>query len=76
MSLAIGKMAKQIRIKYIIKQDGTVTEEVIGATSDDCLKLTESVENRLGDIDTRSFKSEFYQNKQQDVTFQHNQNQT
>ena len=76
MSLAIGKMAKQIRIKYIIKQDGTVTEEEIGATSDDCLKLTESVENRLGDIDTRSFKSEFYQNKQQAVTFQHNQNQT
>ena len=68
-------MSKQQTIKFTIKQDGTVIEEVIGSESDQCLKLTESIEKRLGEIEARELKSEFYENKQEAVTLQYNQNQ-
>ena len=62
---------KQQMIKFIINQDGTVTEEVVGEQGDECLKLTESIEDALGSVVTREFKPEYYNN----VTLQHNQNQ-
>ena len=62
---------KQQMIKFIINQDGTVTEEVVGEQGGECLKLTESIEDALGSVVTRQFKPEFYNN----VTLQHNQNQ-
>ena len=37
-------MPKQQTIKFKIRQDGTVTEEVMGAASNQCLDLTESIE--------------------------------
>ena len=62
---------KQQMIKFIINQDGTVTEEVIGEQGGECLKLTESIEEALGTVVTREYKPEYYNN----VTLQHNQNQ-
>jgi len=63
-------MTKNETIKFTIKQDGTVTEEVIGLESDNCVRLTESIEEALGEVVTRKYKPEFYNN----VTLQHNQN--
>tara|TARA_Y100001970_G_scaffold95868_1_gene120741 strand:+ start:5873 stop:6112 length:240 start_codon:yes stop_codon:yes gene_type:complete len=57
-------------IKFTIAQDGTVTEEVIGAVSDECLNITSPFENALGDLGGRSFKPEYY------VASQHNKNKT
>ena len=62
---------KQQMIKFIINQDGTVTEEVIGEEGGQCLDLTTSIEDALGSVVTREFKPEYYNN----VTLQHKQNQ-
>ena len=64
-------MSKNETIKFIIRQDGTVIEEVIGAESGNCINLTESIEEALGSVVTREYKPEYYNN----VTLQHNQNQ-
>ena len=68
-------MSKQEKIKYIIKQDGSVTEEVIGVKGTQCLDLTEKIENRLGDIEWRKETDEFYQTTtvEENVTLQQNQ---
>ena len=68
-------MSKQEKIKYIIRQDGTVTEEVIGVKGTQCLDLTEKIENRLGDIEWRKETDEFYQTTtvEENVTLQQNQ---
>jgi len=70
-------MPEQQTIKFSIKQDGTVIEEVIGAASQQCLNLTESIENKLGVLQTRSFKPEFYQPAivNEHVSLQHNKNE-
>ena len=54
-------MPKQQKLKFTIRQDGYVTEEVIGAASHECINLTESLEKKLGELETRQFKPEFYQ---------------
>ena len=54
-------MANIESIKYTIKQDGTVMEEELDVKGGQCLKTTEEIENRLGDIENRVFKSEYYQ---------------
>ena len=38
----------QHTIKFIIQQDGTVTEEVIGAVGNECERLTKNIEEKLG----------------------------
>ena len=70
-------MPKQQTIKFKIRQDGTVTEEVIDAASNQCLDLTESIEKKLGGLQTRSFKPEFYQPAivNEHVSLQHNKNE-
>ncbi len=64
---------KQQKIKFTIGQDGSVTEEVINVSGGECLHLTKSIESKLGSLETREFKSEFY-NKHKNVTFQYDQN--
>ena len=64
----------QQQIKFIIRQDGTVTEEVVGATSNECVELTRKIDNKLGNLITREYKPEYFQNN--NVTLQHNQNET
>ena len=70
-------MPKQRTPKFTIRQDGYVTEEVIGAASNECLNLTESIEKKLGELETRQFKPEFYQPAivNEHVTLQRNKNE-
>ena len=56
-------MAQQT-IKFIIKQDGTVTEEVIGAVGNECENLTRNIEEKLGVVQRVEHKPEYYQQKQ------------
>ena len=53
-------MSKQETVKYTIKQDGTVTEEVIGATGNQCLEITKGVEEELGTVLNREFSPAYY----------------
>tara|TARA_B100001173_G_scaffold2648_1_gene2382 strand:+ start:450 stop:656 length:207 start_codon:yes stop_codon:yes gene_type:complete len=66
---------KQQSIKFIIRQDGTVTEEVIGVIGNDCESITKSIEEHLGTLSHREHKPEYYQSEQ-NVTLQHHQNET
>ena len=61
------------RIKITIDQDGTVKEEVQGVQGDVCESITRDLEARLGELEDRVYKAEYYQQK--DVTLQHNQNE-
>ena len=56
-------MAQQT-IKFIIRQDGTVTEEVIGAVGNECESLTKNIEEKLGVVQRVEHKPEYYQQKQ------------
>jgi|TARA_B100001778_G_C18299895_1_gene499331 uncharacterized membrane protein len=69
-------MEKQT-LKFTIRQDGTVTEEVIGVVGNECQEITAAVEKKLGNVTYVETKPEFYQqqNTQKDVTLQHNQNE-
>ena len=69
-------MEKQT-LKFTIRQDGTVTEEVIGVVGNECQEITAAVEKKLGEVTYVETKPEFYQqqNTQKDVTLQHNQNE-
>ena len=58
-------------IKFSNKQDGTVTEEVTGAVSNECEKLTKLIEDKLGKVSKRIYKPEYYQTVKQDVSLQH-----
>tara|TARA_R100000742_G_C4259848_1_gene77661 strand:+ start:112 stop:312 length:201 start_codon:yes stop_codon:yes gene_type:complete len=64
-------MAKTI--KFSIRQDGQVTEEVTGAVSNECEQLTKVIEDKLGKITNKLYKPEYYQTVK-DVSFQHNTN--
>ena len=66
-------MPNQQTLKFTIRQDGYVTEEATGFTSHQCVEVTESIENKLGTLETRQFKPEFYSNN---VSLQRNQNET
>ena len=56
-------MAQQ-SIKFIIQQDGTVTEEVFGAVGNECESLTKNIEEKLGVVQRVEHKPEYYQQKQ------------
>ncbi len=63
-------MAQQT-IKFTIRQDGTVTEEVIGVVGNDCENLTKRIEEKLGVVERVEHKSSYYEQKQtteEDVT--------
>ena len=66
-------MPQQQTLKFTIRQDGYVTEEATGFTSHQCVEITESIEKKLGTLETRQFKPEFYSNN---VSLQRNQDQT
>ena len=65
---------EQQTLKFTIRQDGYVTEEVIGATANECVELTRQIDNKLGDLVTREYKPEYFKNN--NVTLQHDQDQT
>ena len=64
----------QQQIKFTIRQDGLVSEEVVGVVGDACQDLTKSIEEKLGNVTYVETKPEYYQ--QENVTLQHNQNET
>ena len=61
-------------IKFTIRQDGTVAEEVFGTVGNECENITRSIEEKLGNVIYVETKPEYYQ--QENVTLQHDQNQT
>ena len=64
-------MPKKETIKYTIRQDGNVTEEVINVPGTACLDLTEDIEIKLGDLEQRVFNADYYQqnvNFNEDIT--------
>ena len=71
-------MPEKQTLKFTIRQDGLVTEEVIGVVGNACQDLTKLIEERIGEVTYVETKPEFYQQQttQKDVTLQHNQNKT
>ena len=71
-------MSEQTKLKFTIRQDGLVSEEVIGVVGNACQDLTKLIEERIGKVTYVETKPEFYQqqNAQKNVTLQHNQDQT
>ena len=65
-------MEKQT-IKFTIRQDGTVSEEVFGVIGNVCQDLTKTIEEKLGNVTYVETKPEYYQ--QENVTLQHNKNE-
>jgi len=63
----------QQKIKFTIRQDGLVTEEVFGAVGNECQDITKSIEEKLGHVTYIETKPEYYQ--QENVTLQHDTNQ-
>ena len=63
----------QQTIKFSIKQDGTVIEEVSGVVGNSCENLTKRIEERLGTVQDVKHKPEYYQQNtvEEDVTLQH-----
>jgi len=61
------------KIKFIISQDGTVTEEVQGAVSKECLDVTLPFEQALGSVNSREYKPEYYVSLQQNQNKDHEQ---
>ena len=61
---------KQQSIKFSIKQDGTVTEEVIGAVGNECENLTRNIEEKLGVVQRVEHKPEYYQDLTVEETIQ------
>ena len=47
-------------LKFSIRQDGIVTEEVIGAVGNECQEITKSLEEKLGVVENRKYKTEHY----------------
>ena len=60
-------------IKFSIRQDGTVAEEVFGVIGNVCQDLTKTIEEKLGNVTYVETKPEYYQ--QENVTLQHNKNE-
>ena len=62
----------QQKIKFTIRQDGYVTEEVFGTVGNECQDITKSIEEKLGNVNYVETKPEYYQNN---VTLQHDTNE-
>ena len=62
----------QQQIKFTIRQDGLVTEEVFGTVGNECQDITKSIEEKLGNVTYVETKPEYYQNN---VTLQHDTNE-
>ena len=65
-------MPKQHTLKFTIRQDGLVTEEVFGTVGNECQDITKSIEEKLGNVNYVETKPEYYQNN---VTLQHDTNE-
>ena len=62
-------------IKYTIRQDGNVTEEVINVPGDVCIDLTKDIEIKLGELEQQVYTADYYQqslNCNEDITINTN----
>ena len=62
-------------IKYTIRQDGNVSQEVINVPGSACLDITEDIEIKLGDLENRVYTADYYQqnvNFNEDITINTN----
>ena len=66
-------MPKQQKLKFTIRHDGLVTDEVFGAVGNECQDITKSIEEKLGNVNYVEVKPEYYQS-QENVTLEHDQN--
>ena len=64
---------KKQTLKFTIRQDGLVTEEVFGAVGNECQDITKSIEEKLGNVTYVETNPEYYQ--QENVTLQHDTNE-
>ena len=62
----------QQQIKFTIRQDGYVTEEVSGVDGNQWENITRTIEKKLGSLSYIEVKPKYYNN----VTLQHNQDET
>ena len=62
-------MAQQ-SLKFTIRQDGTVTEEVMGVIGNQCENLTKRIEERLGVVERVEHKPEYYQDSTVEETIE------
>ena len=67
-------MPEKQTLKFNIRQDGTVSEEVSGVIGNQCQEITKSIEEKLGNVVYVETKPEYYQS-QENVTLQHNKNE-
>ena len=60
---------KRETIKYTIRQDGNVTEEVINVPGTACVDLTNDLEIKLGELENKVYTADYYQqpNLNQDI---------
>ena len=65
-------MSTKKTLKFNVRHDGTVTEEVLGNVGNACENLTAEIEKRLGAVTQRVHKAEYYQQEVKNVTLQHN----
>ena len=65
-------MPEKQTLKFNIRQDGTVSEEVSGVIGNQCQEITKSIEEKLGNVTYVETKPEYYQNN---VTLQHDTNE-
>ena len=63
----------QQQIKFTIRQDGTVAEEVFGVIGNECEDITRTIEEKLVNVTYVEPKPEYYQ--QENVTLQHDTNE-
>ena len=76
-------MPEKQTLKFNIRQDGTVSEEVSGVVGNQCQEITKSIEEKLGNVTYVEPKPEYYLaqpienfwKNTTDVTLQHNQNE-
>lgn len=52
---------KRETIKYTIRQDGNVTEEVINVAGSACIDLTNDLEIKLGELENKVYTADYYQ---------------
>ena len=50
---------KKQTLKFIIRQDGYVTEEVMGVIGNQCQEITKSIEEKLGEVSYVETKPEY-----------------
>ena len=53
-------MPEQTKLKFTIRQDGYVTQEVFNVPGAACVDLTEDIEIKLGDLENRVYTPEYY----------------